>query len=285
MRNPIFTLLQKVYYSIGGHGLGRIKVLRWAYDTLFGLFKPRKVTVLGHVMWLDDKDTLELGTHGVYEPFETNLFFKEIKAGQTVVDVGANIGYYTLLAARLVGPEGKVYAFEPDPTNFALLQKNVEANGYTNVVLSTHALSHRNTKAKLYLNPANRGDHRIYDSGVGRETVPIDTVTLDSYLGKKTGRVDFIKMDIQGAEPLALEGMKKTIKANKGLKLITEFSPDSIKLCGSDPKKYLTTLQALGFKLSEVSEKDRKLSPLTPAQLLKRDWSNGAYTNLFGSKK
>jgi len=284
MRNPIFTLLQKIYYSIGGHGLGRIKILRWAYNSLFSLFRPGKVTVLGHVVWLDDKDTLELGTHGVYEPFETNLFLKEIKPGQTVVDVGANIGYYTLLAARLVGPEGKVYAFEPDPTNFALLQKNVEANGYTNVVLSTHALSHRNTKAKLYLNPANRGDHRIYDSGVGRETVPIDTVTLDSYLGKKARKVDFIKMDIQGAEPLALEGMKRTIKANKGLKLITEFSPDSIKLCGSDPKKYLAALTALGFKLSEISEKEKKLTTTTPVRLMKKNWSDEAYTNLFGIK-
>lgn len=283
MRNPVFTLLQKVYYSIGGHGLGRVKILRWAYKALFSLFKPRKVTVLGHVMWLDDKDTLELGTHGVYEPFETDLFLKEIKTGQTVVDVGANIGYYTLLAARLVGPEGKVYAFEPDPTNFALLQKNVEANGYQNVVLVNKALSNKNGKTKLFINPANRGDHRVYDSGDGRESREIEMVTLDSHLGKK--KVNFIKMDIQGAEPLALEGMKKTIKASKGLKLITEFSPDSIKLCGSDPRKYLADLQALGFQLSEISEKEKKLASVTPVQLMKRDWENENYTNLLCAKK
>jgi FkbM family methyltransferase len=250
---------------------------------MFGLFKPRKVTVLGHTMWLDDKDTLELGRHGIYEPFETGLFLKEIKSGQTVVDVGANIGYYTLLAARLVGPEGRVYAFEPDPTNFGLLRKNVEANGYKNVVLVNKALSNKNGKTKLFINPANRGDHRVYDSGDGRASVTIETVTLDSYLKKK--KVDFIKMDIQGAEPLALEGMKKTIRASKGLKLITEFSPDSIKLAKGDPKKFLAALQALGFKLSEISEKKKELSLVTNAQLLKRDWKNGAYTNLLAVRK
>ncbi|HVZ80725.1 MAG TPA: FkbM family methyltransferase [bacterium] len=283
MRNPFYALLQGIYYSIGGHGLGRIKVLRWTYDLLFGLFKPKKVAVLGHTLWLDDKDTLELGRRGVYEPFETELFQKEIKPGQTVVDVGANIGYYTLLAARRVGPQGRVYAFEPDPTNFGLLKKNVEENGYKNVVLVNKALSNKNGKTKLFLNPKNRGDHRVYDSGDGRESVTIGTLTLDSYLKKR--KVDFIKMDIQGAEPLALAGMKRTIKAGKGLKLITEFSPDSIKLCGNDPKKFLATLQALGFKLSEISEKEKKLSPVTSAQLMKRDWKNGAYTNIFAIKR
>lgn len=283
LRNPFYLLLQGLYYAVGGLGLGRIKILRALYNALFQLFRPKKVMVLGHTMWLDDKDTLELGRRGIYEPFETELFQKVLKPGMTVVDVGANIGYYTLLAARRVGPKGRVLAFEPDPVNYGLLRKNLEVNGYRNVALVNQALSNKKGKAKLYLNPANRGDHRVYDSGDGRRSVTIRTAILDSFIGKK--KVDLIKMDIQGAEALALAGMKRTIRSSKGLKLFTEFSPESLKKAGSDPKRYLAALTALGFKLSEISEKDGKLIPVTPAQLLKRDWKNGAYTNLLGMKK
>ncbi len=283
MRNPFFSLLQGIYYQMGGHGLGRIKVLRWAYDTLFKLLKPKSVMVQGHRMWLDDKDTLELAVHGVYEPMETALLREYLKPGQTFVDVGANIGYYTLLAARAVGPKGRVYAFEPDPANFKLLEKNTAANGYhRNVVMVSKALSNKGGSARLYLNPVNRGDHRIYNPRDGRESVAIETLALDEYLKKWGPEVHFIKMDIQGAEAAALDGMKGLIRKNKGLKLVTEFSPGALKAFGSDPRKYLRDLQALGFRLLEISEKEKTVKPVAAAQLLKRKWGgSGDYTNLF----
>ncbi len=87
-----------------------------------------------------------------------------IKPGQTVIDVGANIGYYnTLQFAKLVGPTvSRVYAFEPDPDNFALLRKNVAQNGYANVVCIQKAVSDQTSKLKLFRNSQNHGDHRIY---------------------------------------------------------------------------------------------------------------------------
>lgn len=282
LRRNFFSLLQKIYYSIGGHGLGRIKALRWAYDTLFRLFKPRSVMVQGHRMWLDDKDTLELAVHEVYEPMETALLKEQLKTGQTFVDVGANIGYYTLIAARCVGPAGRAFAFEPDPTNFQLLQKNISANGYTNATPVNKALSSKTGTTKLYLNPANRGDHRIYDSHDGRPSVEIKTTTLDSFFKKLDKEVHFIKMDIQGAETAALSGMKGLIGKNKGLKLVTEFSPGALKAFGADPRKYLKDLQALGFRLMEISEKKKSVKPVTSVQLLKRRWGGSEdYTNLF----
>ncbi len=286
MRNPLFSLLQKVYYGIGGHGLGRIKPLRWAYGILFGLLKPRSVMVQGHRMWLDDKDTLELANHEVYEPVETEIFKGEIKAGDRVLDIGANIGYYTLIAAHLVGPQGKVYAFEPDPANFRLLQKNVEANGYTNVVLVNKALSNKNGKIRLYLNPSNRGDHRVYDSKDGRSSIEIETVALDRFFKPLDKKIHFIKMDIQGAEALALAGMKGLIRRNKGLKLVTEFSPASLKLAGSRPENYLNSLKSMGFGFFEISERKKSVQPVKANQLLKRSWGGSEdYTNLFCVKK
>ncbi len=242
--------------------------------------------VQGHRMWLDDKDTLELATHEVYEPMETDIFKKEIQPGNTVLDIGANIGYYTLIAARRVGPQGKVYAFEPDPANFRLLQKNVEANGYRNVVLVNKAVSNKNGSIRLYLNPSNRGDHRVYDSKDGRPSLEIETVSLGHFFKPLDKKIHFIKMDIQGAEALALEGMKGLIRGNKGLKLVTEFSPASLKLAGSRPESYLKSLKSLGFGLFEISEKKKSIQPVKPAQLLERPWGGSEdYTNLFCIKK
>lgn len=286
MRNPFFTILQNIYRAVGGHGLGRIKPLRWSYDLFFKALKPRTVTVLGQRMWLDDRDTLELGTHGIYEPVETGLLQRELRAGGTFLDIGANIGYYTLIAARIVGPKGRVFAFEPDPANFTLLKKNVEANGHSNVTLVNKAVSDRTGGLRLFVNEANRGDHRIYDSKDGRSSISIQAVALDGFFKKLDRKVQFIKMDIQGSEAKALEGMKGLIRANRSLKLVTEFSPGSLKLCGSDPAGYLKTLRKLGFKVSEISEKEGGVKPVNLKALAARltDDSN-RYTNLFCVKK
>ena len=286
MRNPLFSLLQSVYYRIGGHGLGRVKPLRWAYNFLFNISKPRSVRVQGHLMWLDDKDTLELGRRGVYEPVETDLLKRELKKGQTFVDVGANIGYYTLIATGIVGPPGRVYAFEPDPGNFRLLQKNIAANGYRNVAALDKALSNRSGRVRLYLNESNRGDHRIYDSRDGRPSVAIEAVTLDSFFKKLDKQVHFIKMDVQGAEAAAFDGMKGLVRKNRGLRLVTEFSPGALRAFGSDPRKYLRDLQSSGFRLWEISEKKKSVKPVKPAQLLSRPWGGSEdYTNLFCVRK
>jgi len=285
MRNPLLDLLKRLAWAVSGHGLGRVKPIRALYNSLYSFLKPKKVTVMGQVMWLDSHDTLELATREVYEPFETQLFLKEVKKGQTVVDIGANIGYYTLLAARLVGPRGKVYAFEPDPANFALLKKNVETNGHSNVVLVNSAVSDKTQRAKLFLNPTNKGDHRLYDSKDGRPSVPVQTLRLDDFFRQLDKKVDLIKMDIQGSEAKAFDGMKGLLAKNKSVKLVTEFSPGSLKLSASSPQKYLQALKKAGFKLWEISEKDAILRPATEKALLGLSDDSNVYTNLFCIKQ
>jgi FkbM family methyltransferase len=238
--------------------------------------------VQGQRMWLDEKDTLELATREVYEPAETTLFKREIRPGQVVLDIGANIGYYTLIAAKLVGPKGRVIAFEPDPANFALLKKNVEANGHKNVTLVQKALSDKNGKARLYLNPTNKGDHRLYDSGDGRSFVTVTRARLDDVLLKLDRQVHFIKMDVQGAEASVLRGMKGLLRRSRSLKLVTEFSPGGLRLQGDDPLGYLKTLQKAGFRLQEIPAKGGTLRSVDAKALVARlgDDSN-AYANLF----
>jgi FkbM family methyltransferase len=281
-RQSLLALLKRIARLAGGSGLGRVKPIRLIYDSVFGLLKPKSVMVQGHRMWLDDKDTLELATNEIYEPLETALFKRELKPGQVVLDIGANIGYYTLLAARLVGPKGKVYAFEPDPVNFQLLRKNVEANGYGNVILVNKAVSNKTKATRLYLNETNKGDHRLYDSGDGRRSIAVEVVALDRFFKQLDKKVHFIKMDIQGAEAAALEGMKGLIRANRALKLVMEFEPSNLRRFGSDPQKVLQTLKKAGFRLLDISEKEKSVKPTDSNRLLKRyTVENAEYTNLF----
>src|SRR5207245_2930011 len=97
---------------------------------------------------------------GVWEKDVTAYLMKLIESGMVVVDIGANVGYYTLLAAEKVGSHGKVLAFEPEPSRYALLEKNVRANDLKNVIPVQKAVSNKTGAARLYLDPRhNSGDH------------------------------------------------------------------------------------------------------------------------------
>lgn len=112
------------------------------------------------------------------------------------MDCKKNIGYCTLLAARLVGPHGRVYSFESDPLNFYILNKNVTVNGYTNVILCKKVVSDETRQIRLYIAQTNMGDHRIYDQEDGRKSIVIDSVRLDDFLYIHDKPVDIIKIDI-----------------------------------------------------------------------------------------
>ncbi|MBF0193639.1 MAG: FkbM family methyltransferase [Magnetococcales bacterium] len=257
-------------------GLGVVKMLHLDRSPLvkkiaaviIRSLKSNMATVEGHTMYLDSEDSLRLSINGVYEPFETALFKKWIKPGDTVIDIGANIGYYTLLFAKLVGPQGKVYAFEPDPTNMDLLRKNVEVNGYKNVVIEQKALSEKSGTIQLYLNEGNKSDHRIFDSGDGRKAINIETVSLDEYFSDKQVDIDLIKIDIQGAEIIALQGMHETMGKNSELKLISEFFPFAISKFGKEPKQHLDILEAAGFNFSNIDEDNSIVEAVSKERLL-----------------
>src|SRR5262245_590665 len=118
--------------------------------------------VFGHRMYLDKLDSLQLSLRKVYEPIETRLVMDLVKPNQVVLDIGANIGYYTLIFSKLVGPGGRVYAFEPHPTNFSLLDRNVQTNGYKNATVVRKAVADATGSLKLYESELNSADHRIY---------------------------------------------------------------------------------------------------------------------------
>lgn len=224
------------------------------------------VRVQGHRMHLDASDSLDLARNGWYELPETRLVNRTIRRGDTVVDIGANIGYYTLILARLVGPEGRVYAFEPDPANFSILERNVALNGYGNVVLARKAVSSKEGTIDLFLSDHNAGMHRSYESVLCTRSVEVEAITLDRFLESETRGIDFIKIDIEGSERPALEGMRAVLGRSRRVAILTEFSPAAMRESGSDPEEYIGALRDLGFALHLLRE-DGTPVPADPGAL------------------
>lgn len=203
---------------------------------------------------------------GRWEPGETFWFVKSLKKGDTVVDIGANVGYYTLIAAKIVGDEGRVYAFEPDPEAFALLQANVRVNGLTNVVLEQKAVSNEQGVLKLYLAEKNRGDHRIYQpkEGPKRDFVEVEAVSLDDYFEDYDGDISLIKIDTQGAEGVIFEGLTGIARRNDGIRFTIEWWPYGVDNMGFDPEKLLAMVTSLGFQFYDTGW----TGPATPLKRL-----------------
>lgn len=191
---------------------------------------------------------------GQYDPETVACFRSYLKEGMIVVDIGANLGYFTVIAARRVGPRGKVFSYEPDPRNFHLLEKNISVNGFRNVTAIPSAISDKIGSRELFFGD-NNTTHSFSDKRATGRSESVATDTLDDSLSAQGSlKVDIIKMDIEGAEPLALEGMKKTIAYNSDLVVLFEFYPNAIQRLGHDPLGFLQRFRELGFSLSVLDE-------------------------------
>ncbi|MEM2613326.1 MAG: FkbM family methyltransferase [Nitrososphaerota archaeon] len=217
--------------------------------------------VRGHKMALylsNNEISNALFIYGSYEENETEILERIIKRGDVVVDIGANIGYYTLIFARLVGKDGKVFAFEPEPTNFKLLKINVLKNGYDNVIFERKAVTHKTNSVKLYVSD-KPGNHRIYESTNNPNFLIVDSISLDDYFNNlnEKNKINVIKMDIEGAEYAAFKGMTSLLLNNPNVKIVTEFNPERLKAAGINPKKYLRILFKYRFSLYDIKRKVR----------------------------
>jgi FkbM family methyltransferase len=186
-----------------------------------------------------------LRKHRIWEPSVTSCMLSMIRAGQNVVDVGAHIGYFTIIMSLLVGQGGRVFAFEPEPGNLRLLRKNLNLNAIDNVTVESKAVSDRAERAGLHLSGDNTGDHRLYGSP-GRKVCVVETLALDDYFQSLARPVHFVKIDAQGLEPRILDGMGSLIARNRQrLIILMEFAPGLLKCAGHDVADFLHSLEAL----------------------------------------
>ena len=246
--------------------------------------KSNIVEIEGRKMFVHGHDGLALSIFKVYEPIQTQIVKKYVKEGDVVLDIGANIGYYTLLFAQLVGSKGRVFSFEPDPVNFDLLRKSVDLNGYQNVTLIQKAVSNKNGKLELHIGKENRAINRIYDAGMSdtEDSIEIDTILLDDYFKDHGLKIDFAKIDVEGSESGVIEGMSSILKKSKNLKIMTEFDPFLMKKFGVDAANYIQLLLEHGFKLYDILREKGKFVPIISSESFRTTTpKEGDYTYLF----
>jgi len=303
-------LKEKLAYPYGflvkhlsGRGLTRIPAIRFLNQRIINYFKRdsrKKINFRGHVLFLDTKDSLNL-SFSDYEIFETELIEKELKTGDVFLDIGANIGYHTLTAAKRVGPKGRVYAIEPEPENFSILEQNISINGYSDrCVLVRKGVSDKSGTQKLYLDPFNCGGHAFFNHFEKPEVflgsrsvtlnenldnfIDVETISIDDFLSNNR-RVNVVKMDIEGAELLALRGMLETLKANKRIVIFSEFSPSAMNMVGGDYREFLEILKRLGFEVYDLNENKKTLKKVSIEDVLKNyTVKNAKTTNLLLKK-
>lgn len=184
---------------------------------------------------------------------ERRLIAATLRPGMTVIDVGANIGIYSRFFAERVGPSGHVVAVEPDAENYRRLQATVADNSSVRAVHA--AASDESGTCVLFISDALNVDHHTYDSGEGRRTISVPAVRIDDLI--QPGRpVHLLKMDIQGAEAIALKGAQRVLAENPNIALLFEYAPHAIRSSGHDPERMLEDLSIQGFELTVLGAQD-----------------------------
>ena len=292
MKSTLFSAFRLLSRTLGGRGIGKIPGVVPVYDYLYSRLKPGGLTVVesdGHRILVDPRDAA-IARHFLlragYEPEEKEIFKRIVEPGMVVVDVGANIGDYTLLAARGAGPSGLVYAVEPEPHNFSLLTRNVAENGYTNVRCLNMALAGEAGRLTLHVDPANYGGSSLIASNVPgtAKAVEVVTDTLDHLLAanRPPRPAGLIKMDAQGAEAGIMEGARRTLEI-PDLCLVIEFWPYGLRNFQSDPVAFLDLFRARGFEIRVVEADGLRETSVDAmfAECERRDEGRGSIDLLF----
>jgi FkbM family methyltransferase len=217
--------------------------------------RARIQTVLGQKLLINPNRSvweMKLWLLGMYEPEVVDYFITDIQAGQVVVDIGANIGLFSLMAAEIVGPHGRVIAYEPHPDTFRELQDNLKRNGYTNVQTVSCAISDK--PGFLRMNVFADCDLNSVALTADYDVIDVPARTLDDSLDELgIDQCHLIKMDIEGAEWFALRGIDRTLKRNPDLRMLIEMHNPQIRSLGGRPEELLQMLMDRGFTLYEIN--------------------------------
>jgi FkbM family methyltransferase len=206
---------------------------------------------------------------GIWEPYETELLLRLLQPGDIFIDVGANIGYFTVLAAAAVGEEGAVWAFEPDANNFALLESNIALNLQQDRAWPVQAgLSNAAGSGELFLSESNFGDHQIYAGDETRVSQPITLYQGADFLQDKLTRIDLVKVDTQGSEARVIAGLLPLLMNHReGLHIMIELTPFSLRQADSSGRELIMMLAQLGLPMWMIDHVEHKLIASTAEEL------------------
>lgn len=220
---------------------------------LFDPFVPhegeRSATVFGYQMSLDLSRGVQRDVYiGNYERAETKLVRSFLKPGMTVLDVGANVGYYTALAAATVGEHGRVFAIEPYPPNFQRLNAWICSNHVVQARAFSFAFGSAQGLARMFSEFADT-DNPVMVPHNQPSLATVEVRTLDSCLNEwKLDRVDFLKLDVEGSEPAVLAGASDALAAGKISAILCEFNHRWLVEVGSSIQALWTTFLSAGLR-------------------------------------
>ncbi len=233
-----------------------------------GDYKALTRTIWGHKIFVDTRDlslTPSILMNGFWEMWVTKVFMENVKEGMTVVEVGSNIGYYTLLACHKVGSKGKVFAFEANPQTFEILFQNMTVNGFLDkVAMVNKAVFDKSGSLKFHKLKRHQGSSSVVEFSKEHlkkyrdemEVIEVESVTLDEFLEDKKLKIDVIKIDAEGSEPHIFKGMESIIQKHPKLVIICEFTPELVTCSGENPKSFLEEItRNYGFKLKYIDTK------------------------------
>jgi FkbM family methyltransferase len=202
--------------------------------------------------------------HSQYEPFLTSLIKENMSATGSFLDIGANLGYYSVICSKLTS--GAVFSFEPEPQVYSLFERNIKENGCENIRAFNLAASDSSGEINFYVNKFNLGDHRAYQFGKNfSHKITVNASRVDDVLAGEVGadRIDVIKIDVQGFEYFVVKGLVEILKINPGVKVFTEFEPKSLAAAGVVPADYLKFFFDRGFEAFVVDEGAKRAIPST----------------------
>lgn len=252
MRQKFLIFIYKTGYDLFNTRIKNFPLIKYVGSHIKKYIVKEIIEVNNLKMYLHDTGlSSAIIRNGVYEKNETEFIQRHVKSDDVLVDIGANIGYYTLLFAKLIGKNGKTFAFEPEIKNFQILTKNISINNLQNVILENFAISNYNGVVKLYISEVP-GRHSLTPTSKNNYH-NIQCVTLDDYFQNYKELIDkisYIKIDVEGLEVKVLEGMQQILQLNKNprLKIQLEFDPVLIKNSENTPNQVFELLISKGFK-------------------------------------
>lgn len=250
-------------------------VLRFGGTSVRLLLDPT-ITVQGEMI-----AALERGIG--YEPETAQLLTGVLRPGDGFVDVGAHVGYFSSLAAALVGPEGRVWSFEPNRGNYEGLLRNIGHNGFGHVRPMHMAVGSRAGVVTLHANHDNDGGHALWDprlhpandatraSGGGEARVWM--TTLDDELGElPPGRIRAMKVDVEGAEVGVLRGAMRMLERQRPEIVLLEVNRFGLQAMGSREQEMYTMMDRLGYELFALIPERNEVLPIAPGQMVQAQY-------------
>jgi len=247
-----------------------------------GNYKAITVTVNGHKIFLDTRElhSLSIVINGFYEEAVEWTIRKNLKRGDKAIDLGANIGYFSILMASIVGKNGTVFSFEPNPDVFKLLTDSILINGFKDrVKLHNKAVFNKTSKIRFTWAARHGGGHIIPQENEQKKghVVDVEAVMLDSVIPKESLPINLMKIDVEGSEPFVIEGARKILNSSPDIKIIMEWDLEFMKKLGYKVEKLIDILKPYDFfvnKIERIGRLTGKLIPIKFEELLVLPHSN-----------